>query len=576
MKSLHRPIQWIFPFALALAMASPARAQYRDATGTQTTTILEIRGTATSPTVAPTNYARCYLDTSSGPLLKCSVSGGGYTAWLGGGGGGGGGVTSVFGRTGVVTSQFGDYQGSQITISAPGNGITGTNVQTALDQLAARSGSVSSVFGRFGPAITAQTGDYAATQINSTPTGDVSAATVQAAIAELATEKLSGITTSTITGAKTFASTGTPLAVQPGVAPSANTKMFDMRTAAGTTNMSVDAEGDAVVHDINITGALTGGSIAFPVTSVFTRTGAVVALSGDYSSFYPPLARTITAGTGLSGGGDLSANRTLNLANTAVTPGSYTNSSITVDAQGRITSASTGTPVTSFNSRTGAVTPQQSDYDSFFLTQAEGDARYLELTDTNVTTFNSRSGAVTPQQSDYDSFFLTQGEGDARYLQLTGGTMTGDIVIDKTTAGGFVGVTIQNNSTASASSAQVDLKTSAATNPAAYIGFQAMSPSALWWLGMLGIENTRDFILRDLDADREVLRVSATDGVVSTTQTLKAGKGVRVNASATSKPTCDSTLRGTFWYVAGATTVKDNVEVCAKDASDVYAWRTIY
>jgi hypothetical protein len=41
------------------------------------------------------------------------------------------------------------------------------------------------------------------------------------------------------------------------------------------------------------------------------------------------------------------------------------------------TGTSTGTAgVDSFNTRTGAVTPQQSDYDSFFLTQAEADALY--------------------------------------------------------------------------------------------------------------------------------------------------------------------------------------------------------
>jgi hypothetical protein len=43
-----------------------------------------------------------------------------------------------------------------------------------------------------------------------------------------------------------------------------------------------------------------------------------------------------------------------------------------------------------------------------------------------------------------------------------------------------------------------------------------------------------------------------------------------------SLPACNLSTRGRLWFVAGATGVKDSLSACAKDASNSYAWRTLY
>jgi hypothetical protein len=51
---------------------------------------------------------------------------------------------------------------------------------------------------------------------------------------------------------------------------------------------------------------------------------------------------------------------------------------------------------------------------------------------------------------------------------------------------------------------------------------------------------------------------------------------VNVGAPSVVQPACSVALRGRIWQVFGASGVKDSVGVCAKDATDAYAWRTIY
>ena len=326
----------------------------------------------------------------------------------------------------------------------------------------------------------------------------------------------------------------TPIAI-------ANTQVSGLGTMStqNATNVAITGGSITGINDLAVADGGTGASDA---PTARTNLGAAAS------------ATTISAGTGLSGGGDLSANRTISLANTTVTAASYGSASsvgtFTVNAQGQLTAAAS-TPIAITNTQvSGLGTMSTQNANSVAITggsvdgttiggttRAAGSFTTLTLTNalgianggTGQTTANAAFNALAPSQTGNAGKYLTTDGTNTSWATNPLGTVTSVDV-----SGGTTGLTTSGGPITSSGTITLG-GTLATTNGGT--GLTSFTANGVVYASSTSALTTGSA----LTFDGSVFTVAPATGVVAKTKQLVlnnfSGEGVGITFS---RPTDDA------------------------------------